>query len=114
MPLKEMSKEDQEIVLQCMRAIAEGDDIDDWEFHARLGIERPTLKRIILRWPDLDDRKQDSDEFLAINNCMNEICHGIRLTAEKWSNWFTRPRDAVEQVYRNWLRLGGQTRGGIR
>lgn len=114
MSLKELSKEDQEIVLQCLRAIAEGDEIEDWEFQTRLGMTRPIVKKFISQWPNIDDRLQDSEEFLAINNCMNEVCNGIRLTPEEWAKWFTQSTDAVRRTYRNWLRLGGQTRGGIR
>src|SRR5882762_5924112 len=65
------------IVLQCMKAIADGPEIEDWEFHTRLGIVRPTLRRVISLWPGIDDGSDDSDEFLAINNCLNEICHGV-------------------------------------
>jgi len=77
MAFKELSPSEKAIVLQCMKAIADGPEIEDWEFHTRLGIVRPTLRRVISLWPGIDDGSDDSDEFLAINNCLNEICHGV-------------------------------------
>jgi len=77
MAFKELSPSEKAIVLQCMKAIADGPEIEDWEFHTRLGIVRPTLRRVISLWPEIDDGSDDSDEFLAINNCLNEICHGV-------------------------------------
>ena len=113
MALKDLSAPEQQIVLQCMRAIAEGNEIDDPEFHSRLGITREILGRIIASWPEIDDQIVDSDEFLAVNNCLNEVCHGIRLTSDEWARQFTVPRESVKQAYSHWLRLGGWT-GGIR
>jgi hypothetical protein len=114
MALKDLSKTEQGLVLQCMKAIVEGDAIKDWEFHTRLGVTRLVVRRIISRWPEIDDRIEGSDEFLAINNCMNEICRGIRLTPEEWTLRFTYPGDAILRAYDNWLTLGRQTRSGIR
>ncbi len=97
-----------------MKAIVEGDVIEDWEFRTRLGVTRSVVKRIISQWPDINDRVEGSDEFLAINNCMNEVCHGIRMTPEEWTQRFTEPKDTILRTYENWLILGSQTRGGIR
>ena len=69
MAFKALSKDEKEIVLQCMKAIADGPEIEDWEFQTRLGIVRPALRRIIAMWPEIDDSLDNSDEFLAINNC---------------------------------------------
>ena len=113
MAFDELPRFDQEVVLQCVRAIADGDAITEAEFQTRLGITREILRGIISRWPKIDDRRSDSDEFLAVNNCLNEVCHGIRLTPEEWALRFTESRDTVLQTYRNWLRLSG-SRGGIR
>jgi hypothetical protein len=101
-PLKDLSKSEQEIVLQCMTAIVDGAAIPDWEFYTRLGIIRPTLRRIISQWPEIDDRSQDSDGFLAINNCLNEVCHGISMSPSEWDNWFTCPKDMVKQTFARW------------
>ena len=97
-----------------MKAIANRPLIEEWEFHTRLGILRPTLKRIISAWPDIDDSSDGSDEFLAINNCLNEICHGIDIPPTEWRDWFLQSREEVKKTYGKWLRLGGHSAGGIR
>jgi len=47
MAFKELSATEKQTVLQCMKAIADGPEIEDWEFYTRLGVVRPTLRRII-------------------------------------------------------------------
>ena len=69
------------MVFGCMLAILEGPFIDDSEFHARLGLERHVMRDILSRWPILDDEADESPARLAINNCMNEVCHGVRISA---------------------------------
>jgi hypothetical protein len=114
MAFKDLSATDQGLALQCMKVIADGSEIEDWEFQTRLGITRPTLKEIISMWPEIDDSAEDSDEFLAINNCFNEICHGIHIPPIEWEKSFSQPRDTVKQAYANWLRLKQMASGGIR
>jgi len=87
--------------------------IDDSEKHARLGIETDELELLINQWPHIDDRNQSAEGFLAINNCMNEVCHGFRIAASDWSNWFDTPMDDVRSTYKRWLALTG-AHGGIR
>jgi hypothetical protein len=112
--LAELSQSEKEIVLQCMKAIVDGPEIEDWEFHTRLGIFRPTLRRIISVWPEIDDRTKNSDEFLAVNNCLNEVCHGFDIPPTEWGKWFTYSKDEITQTYTKWLRLRGGHSGGIR
>lgn len=101
-------------VLQCVRAIAESQLIEDWEIRTRLGISRETLSEILARWPNIDDTDDGSEEFLAINNCMNEVCHGVRISTEEWDRWFTVTRSQVLDSYRTWLTLRGNFSSGIR
>lgn len=111
MGFERLSAKDQDIVLRCMRAVAV--HIDDWEKHSRLGLDADELQQEIARWPGIDDRVQGSNGYLAINNCLNEICHGLRLAPEEWNRWFDTPRNEIESAYRKWLALNG-THGGIR
>ena len=55
------------------------------------------MRRIIAHWPAIDDRLDDSDEFLAINNCLNEICHGVKISEAEWRKWFTEPKDEINK-----------------
>jgi hypothetical protein len=92
MAFKELSPSEKEIALQCMKAIADGHEIEDREFQTRLGIARPTLKRVISLWPQIDDSSDDSVEFLAINNCLNELCRGVDIPATEWGKRFAQPK----------------------
>ena len=114
MSFKELSASEKETVLQCMKAIADGPEIEEWEFHTRLGFDRPSLRRIISLWPDIDDSSKNSDDFLAINKCLNEVSHGVNISAADWPKWFTRPKDEVKQTYHKWLKLRGLSSGGLR
>jgi hypothetical protein len=68
---------------------------------------------VIVRWPHIDDSDDAGNEFLAINNCLNEVCHGFTLSPEEWSKWFQEPKADVQRVYQTWLSLRGMA-GGIR
>ena len=111
MRLAKLSAKQHDIVLRCMKATAAY--LDDWEKHLRLGLEASELDQEIERWPDIDNSQVDSNGFLALNNCMNEVCYGFRISPEDWGRWFDTPISEVESTYRNWLELTG-TRGGIR
>jgi hypothetical protein len=114
MAFADLSPSEQQIVFQCMKAIADSPEIKDWEFHTRLGIVRPTLRRIISMWPAINDGSDSSEEFLAINNCLNEVCHGIKIPDAEWLRWFAHPRDEVIKTYHRWLTLRGCSASGIR
>ena len=105
MAFADLSPNEKQIVLECMKAIADGPYFQDWEFHTRLGIERPTLRRIISIWPAINDRSDDSDGFLAINNCLNEICHGIQIADPEWQSRFAHSKDEVKSTLHKWLKL---------
>jgi|ERR1700681_4351776 hypothetical protein len=97
-----LSDRDGEAVLQCIRAIAEGQLIEDWEIQARIGLDRKTLRMIISEWPNVDDSVVNSHVYLAVNNCMNEICHGVQIPQEDWEKWFTVTRSQVLESYLKW------------
>src|SRR5258708_33988397 len=113
MAVKQLWSREHLVVLQCREAIADSDAIGDWEFQTRLGIARPVLRKIISSWPEIDDGSKNSDGFLAVNNCLNEVCHGVNWAESEWQNWFTEPKDVVKRTYKNWLRLAGSLSGGI-
>jgi len=87
--------------------------VDDSEKHTRLGLGACELQQEISRWPNIDDRNETSNGFLAINNSLNEVCHGFRIPPEEWTSWFDTPKSEIESTYQSWLALTG-TSGGIR
>lgn len=111
MGIQELSAEELDIALACMKATTAY--LDDWEAPTRLGFEIADLPQLIAQWPSVDDRDESGIGFLAINNCMNEICHGFEIPDEEWSNWFNVTKASVKDTYFRWLALKG-TSGGIR
>jgi hypothetical protein len=111
MAFERLSAKDQEIILRCMKATVA--HVEDWEKHSRLGLEPSELGSIIDQWPNIDDTDENGNGFLAINNCLNEACHGFHIESAEWGAWFDTPRSEVEHTYRTWLALKGTT-GGIR
>ena len=114
MAFEKLSVSEQQAVLRCMKAIAEGPFIDDWEFRTRLGIDRATLRQVLSHWPHIVDAGDDSDECLAINNCMNEVSNGLRFSNYEWEKWFTQSRAEIADIYAKWVGLRGWSRSGIR
>ena len=108
--IESLSAKEQDIVLRCMKATSA--HVNDWEKHSRLGLEADDLHQVIARWPNLDDRDENGNDFLAINNCMNEVCNGFQIASVEWSSWFDTPMSEIESTYRKWLLLKG-TSGGI-
>lgn len=111
MGIKQLSAKEQDIVLRSMRATAV--HVDDSEKHSRLGLEADELAREIALWPNIDDSEESLSGFLAINNSLNEVCHGFRLEPEEWNRWFDVSKSEVKSTYKKWLALKG-TSGGIR
>jgi hypothetical protein len=111
MAFEKLSTKEQEIVLRCMRATVA--HVADSEKHARLGLQPEELQRVIAELPDIDDADEDGNGFLAVNNCMNEVCHGFRIAPEDWPTWFDTPKGDIEAVYQKWLALTAHS-GGIR
>jgi hypothetical protein len=109
-----LSKTEQDIVRQCMNVVLNSNYIEDFEIHARLGINRQTLRNLMEQWPVLDDSSEDSDAFLAINNCLSAVCYGIHFPPGEWSRWFDTSEQEVEGVYTKWARIRGLRSTGIR
>jgi len=114
MALQDLTDIERSAVRQCLRAIIDGPFIEDWEFHTRLGIHRTTAKTILASWRYLDDSIEDSDTFLAINNSMNEVCHGVPISPDEWEKWFTASREEIRRTFRKWAGLAGMSATGIR
>src|ERR1017187_3510729 len=105
MAFEKLSAKDQEIVLRCMKATAA--HVGDSEKYSRLGLEPDELKIIIEHWPKIDDADQNGNGFLAINNCLNEVCHGFRVAPDEWDDWFNTPKADIKSTYQTWLSLRG-------
>lgn len=57
--------EDQEVILQCLLAAADGPFFPDWEFSTLFGFEREEIRRTASTWPDTDDGAEHGDAINA-------------------------------------------------
>jgi len=95
----QLTEREQDIVRQCMNAVLNSPYVGNFEFQTRLGVDRQALQKIIKTWPNLDDSDESSDAYLAINNCFNEVCHGIKIPPDDWSLWFNSPMGEIKAAY---------------
>ena len=101
MAFTDLSKVEQETVLEVMKFIyTKQEYIGDSEFQTRTGITRPELEQVIHNWPSLNDSMLINQ--LAINNSFNEVLHGLNISDEVWTAWFSESRDKVREVYFKW------------
>ena len=102
MRLHKLTEEQRAVIYDCMNTVLKAPFIEDPEFQTRLGIGRKQLKAVIDRWPRLQDSSPDSEDSIAINNCLNELAYGIPMTDAEWSNWLNSSRDEVRIVFHEW------------
>jgi uncharacterized protein YccT (UPF0319 family) len=106
MYFSQLSEKDKQVVFQCLKAVSEGSFLED-EFHSRIGIEKDDLQKIIDSYPEIDHSDDDSNESLAVNNCLNEICHGLQFSETEWKRWFSVTREEIAETFKNWADLRG-------
>ncbi len=110
--LIQLSAKDQQIILQCLNAILNGRFLEG-EFHTRVGVEQEELAQIVAIYPNVSDSDDNSNESLAINNCLNEVCYGINFSNTEWSCWFNVSKAEIEEVFQRWAKFRGWSRTGI-
>ena len=107
-----LSDKERDIVLQSLNAVLNGGFLAG-EFQTRLGIEPEQLEQVISAYPNLIEMDESSNVNLAINNCLNEVCNGISFSSAQWSRWFNVTRSDVDEVYRKWRGLRGDSSSAI-
>ena len=102
MSLRDLPVADRDIALQCLRYLLESRCFDENEFHTRLGMYRAELAMVVSRWPKLEDEDPSHGDYLALNNCFNEVCNGLHFSSTEWQKWFSASRNAVCDAYTRW------------
>ena len=100
-------------IRRCVEAILHGPFIDDPEFQTRLGVDRDAFRRLIANWPPDLLAQSNSEVHLVLNNALNEICHGVRISDPEWARWFGAGllRTDILAVYRKWAEATGSRMG---
>lgn len=112
MSVESLSPEAQTVLRHVLAFISTTRQLDD-DFETRLGVDRRVLAELLMRWPAIDDRGDDSPNVMAINNALNEVANGLDLSAEEWQQ-LGATRAQVESVYVEWATKRGWKSTGLR
>lgn len=74
----------------------------DWDFQTRLGVYPDTMRQLLSDWPNVDDA-YDSDAYLAINNAMNDLLHGVGISDAKATEITGVDRPEMRRIYVKWV-----------
>jgi len=101
MALSDLTDREQDIVLRCIEAAANGPFIPDCEFGILFGVTRQELCDIAARWPAVDD-VGDRQVARAINDSMNNLLGYPHGEKEAWDEYIEVTRGVVRRVFRKW------------
>lgn len=113
MSFKKLETAEKLAIRQTMLTILNEDLIADFEFQTRLGVEKRDLAVVIDSYPNIDDARDDSLETLSINNCLNELCFGVKAPENAWERIGVTRQDLLD-IYKKWADLRGWMSTGIR
>jgi len=111
MSVKELPPAEQTLIQQCLVFVLESRELEG-EFGTRMGVSEAQARQVLEMWPDVDDVADDSIAALAINNALNEVCHGVHV--RDWDRWFAASPAEVTAAYVRWARHRGWSTTGIR
>lgn len=111
MRVRDLPEADQSLLQGCLLFVVESGELQA-EFDARMGVTEAEARQVLDEWPDVDDVADDSIAVLAINNAMNEVCHGVDVS--DWDRWFAASPGDVKAAYVRWARGRGWSTTGVR
>jgi hypothetical protein len=100
MALSDLTPREQDVILRCLRAAAEGPFFPDWEFHTLFGLHRAEVAAIAARWPTVDDSAEDAQ--LAINNSLNMLLGYPHGEPAAFRERIGETVEEVERIYDKW------------
>ena len=101
MPLNDLTKDEREVIGECLRASVNGPFFPMWEFHTLFGLEHQEVAEIAFGSMPLDDTREDVK--IAINNAMNTLTgYPHRCGEEIWRQFISVPPDEVRRILKKW------------
>lgn len=98
MKLNKLSKDEERIVLECLKATVEGPFFPDREFHTLFGMERNEIARIMDMWPHVN--KLDEKVNLAINNSIINLLGYPHKCGNFWSQFISVPPSDLKELFK--------------
>ena len=112
MTIEWLTLETQTVMRRVLAFVSSTPQLDD-DFETRLGVDRSVLAEILMRWPAVDDRGDNSPSVIGINNALNEVDHGLDLSTEEWLQ-LGATRAQVASAYAEWATSRGWRSTGLR
>ncbi|WP_282611225.1 hypothetical protein [Pelagibius sp. Alg239-R121] len=110
MTLASLTHEEREVVRRAMQAsliyIGAG-------FSARMGLEESHMVRLLEAWPQLDDSDEGSAVYLAVNNALNDLLHGVGISDKQALESVGVNRAEMQRVYKKWATGHGRSSTGV-
>lgn len=98
MALKDLDAAEMDLVLRCLKCMASGGLIEDWEFETVMGVNREDLAAVAKAWPKVDESAQSV--ALAINNTfVNILWYPHRQALE---DLVSASEEEVQRVFAKW------------
>lgn len=89
----DLQADEVQLVAACLLAAAEGPFFPESEFRTVFGFRRAEIRAYAKTWPSSDD---EHEEFLAINNTMNNLIGYPHQEDKEWSKWIPVDRQTLE------------------
>lgn len=110
MTLASLTADEKEVVRRAMQAsliyIGAG-------FSARMGLEESHMARLLEAWPAIDDSREGSAVYLAINNALNDLLHGVGITDAQALDSVGVDRAEMYRIYKKWAKGHGRRSTGV-
>ena len=100
MLFKDLSKNEQDIIYQCLEATVDGPFFPDWEFHTLFGLTRQEVERIVIDWAIVD--RNSPIVILAINNSLNNLLGYPHKCDREWHDFISVDRKELRTIYFKW------------
>jgi hypothetical protein len=100
MALSDLTPREQDVLLRCLRAAAEGPFFPDWEFHTLFGLQRAEVAAIAARWPAVDHSAVEVQ--VAINNSLVNLLWYPHGEPEAFRERVGETAEEVERTYNKW------------
>jgi hypothetical protein len=101
-PLVDLSQHERNLVGQCLRALADGPFIPDWEIHTLTGLTREEIREVARRWPRVDEAAERDRQ--AIHAALSIMTYGPIRNYDRWPHYISARHAEIEQIARKWWR----------
>ena len=98
--MKNLNEKEKAVVLECLKATADGPFFDDDDFHILFGLDRNEIRKIIADFQNIND--SDTLAMGVINDSINNLIGFPHNKWEIWDNYISISPDELERLFKKW------------